>query len=85
MGLFNLGPGLLDASGGNGSLYRVDAATGQGTYLGTPIADRPSRLTTLRLGPDGAAYGITGRAGRCELLRFDLEDETYALLGAVEG
>jgi hypothetical protein len=81
-GLFNLG-GRLYASGANGSLFRVDADTGQGTYLGTPIADRPSRLTSLALGPDDAAYGVTGRGGCCEVLRFDLKTETYALLGPV--
>jgi hypothetical protein len=81
-GLFNLA-GQLYASGANGSLYRVNTATGQGTYLGTPIAGRPSRLTSLALGPDGAAYGVTGRDGRCEVLRFDLESENFALLGPV--
>jgi hypothetical protein len=81
-GLFNLGTGLY-ASGDNGSLFRVDIQTGQGTYLGTPIADRPSRLTTLRLAPDGLAYGVTGRAGCCEVIRFDPRTEQYALLGPV--
>ena len=60
-GLFNLGTGGLYASGGNGSLYRVDTQTGRAEYLGTPVADRPSRLTALRLAPDGMAYGVTGR------------------------
>lgn len=82
-GLFNLGAGRLYASGANGSIYRVDTQTGQGRYLGTPIADRPSRLTTLRLAPDGLAYGVTGRAGRCEVIRFDPRTEQYALLGPV--
>jgi sugar lactone lactonase YvrE len=82
-GLFNLGPGRFYASAGNGSLYRLDPATGQGTYLGTPIADRPSRLTMMRLGPDGAAYGITGRAGQCEVLRLDPATGDYQLLGPV--
>ena len=54
-----------------------------GTYLGTPIADRPSRLTTLQIGPDGAAYGVTGRDGACEVIRFDPDTETYELLGPV--
>src|SRR5579859_3487361 len=82
-GLFNLGRGCLYASGGNGSIYRVDTDTGQGTYLGTPIPDRPSRLTTLRLAGDGMAYGVTGRAGRCELIRFDPRTEKYELIGPV--
>jgi hypothetical protein len=82
-GLFNLGTGCLYASGGNGSLYRVDTATGQAKYLSTPIADRPSRLTALRLAPDGQAYGVTGRAGRCEVIRFDPRTEKYDLLGPV--
>ena len=82
-GLFNLGPGRLYASGANGSIYRIDTETGMGDYLGTPISDRPSRLTTLRPGPDGAAYGVTGREGQCEVIRFDPETETYELMGAV--
>jgi hypothetical protein len=82
-GLFNLGTGCLYASGGNGSLFRVDTQTGQAKYLGTPIADRPSRLTALRLAPDGLAYGVTGRAGRCEVIRFDPRTEQYTLLGPV--
>jgi len=82
-GLFNLGAGCLYASGANGSLYRVDTETGMGTYLGTPISDRRSRLSSLRLGPDGAAYGVTGRDGQCEVLRFDPSTECYELLGPV--
>ncbi|MFC1525785.1 hypothetical protein ACFL6X_03120 [Candidatus Latescibacterota bacterium] len=82
-GLFNLRTGHLYASGANGSLYRIDPETGMGTYLATPIADRPSRLASLALGPDGAAYGVTGRGGQCEVLRFDPRAETYELLGPV--
>ena len=82
-GLFNLGTGGLFASGGNGSLFRIDTETGMGTYLGTPITDRRSRLASLRLGPDGAAYGVTGRDGKCELLRLDPKSERYELLGPV--
>ena len=82
-GLFYLGTGCLYASGANGSLYRVDTETGMGTYLGTPVSDRRSRLASLRLGPDGAAYGITGRDGQCEVLRFDPRTEKYELLGPV--
>ncbi len=82
-GIFNLGNGKLYASGGNGSIYRIDIETGMGTYLGTPIADRRSRLTKLQIAPDGAAYGVTGRDGQCEVIRFDVEKETYELLGPV--
>jgi hypothetical protein len=69
------------ASGGNGSIYRIDTETGTGTCLGTPISDRRSRLTSLR--PDGAAYGVTGRDGKCEVIRFDPDRESYELLGPV--
>jgi hypothetical protein len=82
-GLFNLGQDCLYASGGNGSLYRVDIETGEGTYLATPIADRRSRLASLRPGPDGAAYGVTGRDGKCEVIRFDPRTARYDLLGPV--
>jgi len=82
-GLFPLGPDRLYASGANGSLYRIDLDSGRGTFLGTPIADRRSRLASLALGPDGYAYGVTGRDGQCELLRFDPRTERYELLGPV--
>jgi hypothetical protein len=82
-GLFNLGADHFYASGGNGSLYRLEPNTGKCTYLGTPITDRPSRLASLKLGPDGSAYGITGRAGRCEVLKFDPRTEKVQLLGPV--
>ena len=82
-GLFNLEAGSLHASGANGSLFRVDPETGQGKYLGTPIPDRPSRLASLRLAPDGKAYGVTGRAGKCEVICFDPRTDTWRLLGPV--
>ena len=82
-GIFNLGEGRLYASGANGCLYRIDTDTGMGIYLGTPIADRRSRLASLRMGPDGVAYGVTGRDGRCEVMRFDPNLETWDLLGPV--
>ena len=84
-GFFNLGAGPLYVSGGQGALYRVDPDTGNATFLFQAIGDegrgRRSRLTSLQLGPDGAAYGVTGRDGECEVLRFDPRDESYRLLG----
>lgn len=82
-GLFNLGDGMMYASGGNGSLFRIDPQTGSADYLFTPIEDRPSRLTSLVVADDGCAYGVTGRGGRCEVLRFDFRRDCYELLGAV--
>ena len=80
-GLFNLGPGTgcLYASGDNGSLYRIDTDTGGATYLGTPVPDRPSRLCNLVPHSDGYAYGITGREGHCQLLRFDPRNDSFEL------
>lgn len=78
-GLFNLGTGCLYASGDNGSLYRVAAATADAVYLGTPIPDHASRLTSLAMHSDGYAYGITGRNGACRLLRFDPGTDTFEL------
>ena len=47
---------------------------------GVPLLDyHLSRL----LGPDGAAYGVTGRDGQCEAIRFDPGTEKYELLGPV--
>ena len=78
-GLFNLGTGCLYASGDNGSLYRIDPKTARARYLGTPIGDRRSRLTSLVRHTDGCAYGITGRDGQCQLLRFDPRNDRYEL------
>jgi hypothetical protein len=38
----------------------------------------------MALGYDGFAYGVTGRDGNCELLRFDPNKETYELVGQVK-
>jgi hypothetical protein len=78
---FNFHDGWMYASGANGSLYRIDRRTGDATYLFTPIADRPSRLASMALGPDCCAYGVAGRSGRCELLKFDFKNSKYELLG----
>lgn len=83
-GFFNFGTGCLYVSGGNGSLYRVDPKTGRVRHLFTPIPDRRSRLASMALAPDGFAYGITGRDGRCELLRFDPKTESHQLLGPIK-
>jgi hypothetical protein len=80
---FNFGTGCLYASGGNGSLYRIDPESLEVRYLGTPIPDRPSRLASLALAGDGKAYGVTGRAGATDLLCFDPRTDTYRLLGPV--
>jgi hypothetical protein len=71
------------ATGGNGSIFRIDISTGYATCLGTPIADRPSRLSSMKLGRDGAAYGVAGMLGECQLIRFDPAAGRYELLGAV--
>lgn len=81
--LFNLGTGGLYASGANGSLFRINTDTGEADYLFTPIEDRNSRLTSLAMAKDGMAYGVTGRDGKCELMRFDPNTEQYELLGEI--
>ena len=84
---FNLGTGCLYVSGDGGALYRLEPQTGQSQRLFQPIdpsQGRSSRLAALALGPDGRAYGVVGRDGRCELLRFDPRAERYDLLGTVQ-
>ena len=78
---FNLGDGALHASGANGSFYRIDPDTGRAEFLFTPTPDRPSRLSSLVRTEDGVAYGITGRAGRCELMRVEYKKGTFEKLG----
>lgn len=83
-GLFNFHDGHMYASGDNGSIYRFNPDTAEADYLFTPIADRPSRLSSMTLGRDGLAYGVTGCAGKCELLRFDFKNSKYELLGGIK-
>lgn len=78
-GLFNLHTGPLFASGANGSIYLLDPDSGRSEYLGTPISDAPSRLTSLVLHGNGYAYGVTGRQGKCRLLQFDPQTYKYEL------
>jgi hypothetical protein len=82
-GLFNLGDGQMYASGGNGSLFRINPVTADSEYLFTPISDRPSRLTSLVVGKDGNAYGVVGRAGACQLMRFDFRNNRHELIGGI--
>jgi len=81
--IFNFHDGCLYATGGNGSIYRIDTKTGEAEYLFTPIKDRPSRLSGMVPAGNGCAYGVTGRAGKCELLKFDYLNSTYELLGEI--
>jgi len=81
--LLNFHDGWLYATGGNGSIYRIDPQTGEATYLFTPIPDRRSRLASMTVAGDGCAYGATGRDGRCELLRLDFRNDAYELLGEI--
>ncbi len=81
--LFDLGDGNMYASGRNGSIYRINIKTGDAAYLFTPVSDRRSRLASMKRGNDGYAYGITGRDGKCELLRFDFINTKYELLGEI--
>lgn len=78
-GLFYFGTNSLYASGGNGSLFRIEPKTGMATCLGTPLPKQRSRLTSLALHSDGYAYGVTGRDGACRLLRFDPRTDGWEL------
>ena len=80
---FNFHDGYIYASGANGSIYRINTDTAKADYIFTPISDRRSRLSSMAVGKDGCAYGVTGRDGECELLRFDLKNDKYELLGKV--
>jgi hypothetical protein len=79
--LFNFGDGFLYASGANGSFYRIDTQAGKAEYLFTPTPERPSRLSSLAKAEDGIAYGVTGREGKCELMRINYKIGTFEKLG----
>ena len=80
---FNFGDGFIYASGAAGSLYRIDPQGGRATFLFTPTTDRPSRLSSMVRTGDGAAFGVTGRGGRCELMRVDYRRGTFEKLGEI--
>jgi hypothetical protein len=80
---FNFHDGFLYASGANGSFYRIDPETGTAEHLFTPTPDRPSRLSSLVETDDGIAYGVTGRAGNCELMRVNYKAGTFEKLGRI--
>jgi hypothetical protein len=82
-GLFNLGDGMIYASGANGSLYRVDPASGEAEFLFTPTPGRRSRLSSLLKTEEGVAYGVTGRDGNCELMRVDYRSGKFEKLGRI--
>ena len=80
---FNFHDGFLYASGANGSLYRIDTESGEAQFLFTPTPDRPSRLTSMVGCGNDAAYGVTGRAGNCELMRVNYKAGTFEKLAPV--
>lgn len=87
-GFFNFGTGCLYVSGSGGALYRVDPKTGDAEFLFQAVGDegrgRRSRLAAMQMSPDGFAYGVTGRDGECEILKFNPKDESYELIGALK-
>lgn len=83
---FNFGTGCLYVSGGGGALYRLDPRSGDAEFLFqaiSPEGGRRSRLASMCMSPDGFAYGVTGRDGRCELLQFNPKNGAWKLLGPV--
>lgn len=80
---FNFGDGFIYASGAGGSFYRIHPATGEATFLFTPTADRPSRLSSLVKAEDGIAYGVTGRFGQCDLMRVNYHAGTFEIIGPI--
>jgi hypothetical protein len=80
---FNFSDGSVYASGANGSLFRIDRTTGEAKFLFTPTNDRPSRLTSLVKTEEGVAYGVTGRDGKCELMKVNYLNGTFEKLGEI--
>lgn len=80
---FNFGDRCMYASGGNGSLYRINIASAEAELLFTPTLDRPSRLSSMVKSTDGVAYGITGRNGQCELLCVNYKTGQFEKLGPI--
>ncbi|MDD5597491.1 MAG: hypothetical protein PHV82_06075 [Victivallaceae bacterium] len=72
------------ASGDNGSFYRIDADSGQAELLFTPVNGIRSRLSSLVKTADGIAYGISGRDGKCRLLKVNYSDGSFELLGEIK-
>ena len=81
---FYFNDGSIYASADNGSLYRINTETAEAAYLFTPVADRPSRLSSLVKAEDGVAYGVTGRGGKCNILKVNYKDDTFEVLDEVK-
>lgn len=79
----NFGDGWIYAGGRDGALYRIDPATADAEHLCAPVVDRPTRLASLVKAEEGTAYGVVGRDGRCDLVRFDYRRGGFELLGPV--
>ena len=81
---FNFNDGSIYASGDNGSFYKINPETGEATYLFSPVSDRPSRLSAFVKAEDGIAYGVTGRAGKCNLLKVNYKEESFEILDEIK-
>lgn len=81
---FNFGDGFIYAGGDNGSFYRINTDTGEAEYLFTPVPDRPSRLSSSVKTEDGITYGITGRQGKCNLLKIKYKENDFEILGEIK-
>lgn len=79
----NFGDGWLYAGGRDGSFYRIDPENARAEHLCSPITDRPTRLASLVKAEEGLAYGVVGKAGRCELARFLYQKGRCEIIGPV--
>jgi hypothetical protein len=79
----NFGDGWIYAGGRDGALYRIDPATADAEHLCTPVAGRPTRLSSLVKVEDGVAFGVVGKSGRCELACFQYKRGKVEILGPV--
>lgn len=81
---FNFGDGSIYASGDNGSLYRINPQNFEIEYLFTPTPERASRLSSMVKVSDGVAYAVTGRDGKCELMKVYYQEGRFEKLGYIE-
>lgn len=74
--------GMLYIGEADGTLDRLDPATGQVTGLGRMVGEE-TRIPALELGADGRIYGIAGFLERCHLFAFDPATEQVEVFGAI--
>jgi hypothetical protein len=78
----NGGDGFLYVGTEKAEFYRIDAKSGEVTFLGKPTT--ANRLPALRLGEDGLIYGTAGDDYNCNIFTYDRSSGAFKNLGVIK-